>query len=91
MQEYNDWAMFDDAGNLAVTQMMYELKRAISTKPLPEVRRQLHQLREEVGKKHGEVYDSDVRDIITSYLTQWACEVHELHPVFGLDYSYWQL
>lgn len=91
MQEYNDWEMFDDAGNLAVAQMMDEIKRAISRKPLPEVRRQLHQLREEIGKKHGEVYDSDVRDIISSRLTRWACEVHELDPVFALKPNYWDL
>lgn len=91
MQEFNDWAMYDDAGNLAVTQMMYEIKQAISRKPLPEVRQQLHQLIEEVAKKHSEIYDTEVRDIISSRLTRWACEVHDLDSVFGLKSNYWDL
>lgn len=86
-----NWAMYDDAGNLAVLSMMYELKRAMKSKPLPQVRRQLHELIKEVGEQHGEVYDSEVRDSISSSLNQWACEIHELDQVFGLRSNYWDL
>ena len=86
-----DWAMYDEIGNLAVSSMMYKLKRAMKSKPLPQVRRQLHESIKEVGKQHGEVYDSEVRDNILSFLSQWACEIHELDPVFGFNSNYWNL
>lgn len=86
-----DWAMYDEIGNLAVSSMMYELKRAMKSQPLPQVRRQLHELVREIGKQHSEVYDSEVRDSILSSLSQWACEIHELDPVFGLKSNYWNL
>lgn len=86
-----DWAMYDEIGNLAVSSMMYELKRAMKSQPLPQVRRQLHKLVREIGKQHSEVYDSEVRDSILSFLSQWACEIHELDPVFGLKSNYWNL
>ena len=70
---------------------MYELKRAMKSKPLPQVRRQLHESIKEVSKQHGEVYDSEVRDSILYFLSQWACEIHELDPVFGLNSDYWGL
>lgn len=91
MQEFDNWAMYDDAGNLAVTQMMCEIKQAIFRKPLPAVRQQLHQRIEEVAKQHSEIYDTEVRDTISCRLTRWACEVHELSPVFGLKSNYWNL
>ncbi len=83
--------MYDEAGNLAVSSMMYELKRAMKSKPLPQVRRQLHVSLKEVGKQHGEVYDTEVIDTIAFNLSNWACEIHELDPVFGLDSKYWNL
>lgn len=86
-----DWAMYDEIGNLAVASMMYELKRAMKFKPLPQVRRQLHESIKEIGKQHGEVYDSEVRDNILFFLSQWACKIHELDPVFGLNSNYWDL
>ncbi len=86
-----DWAMYDEIGNLAVSSMMYELKRAMKSQPLPQVRRQLHELVREIGKQHSEVYDSEVRDSILSSLSQWASEIHELDPVFGLKSNYWNL
>ena len=87
----NNWAMYDETGNLAVSTMMYELKRAMKSKPLPQVRRQLHESIKEVGKQHGEIYDSEVRDNILFFLSRWACEIHELDPVFGLKSNYWNL
>ena len=71
--------------------MMYELKRAMKFKPLPQVRRQLHESIKEVGKQHGEVYDTEVIDAITFNLSSWACDIHELDPVFGLNSNYWDL
>ena len=87
----SDWAMYDEVGNLAVSTMMYELKRVMKSRPLPQVRRQLHESIKEIGIRHGEVYDSEVRDNILYFLSQWACEIHELDPVFGLQSSYWNL
>lgn len=87
----SDWLMFDEAGNLAVTTMMQELKQLTLKNPLPEVRRQLQEKMKQVSKKHGEVYDTDVRQQIAHYLTQWACEVHELDPCFCFDSAYWDL
>lgn len=92
MQEYDDWAMYEEEGNLAVEQMMQEIKQALSNNPLPKVRQLLHQKIKEVGNQYGEIYDSDVRDTILFRLTRWACEAHEIEPQFGrLDCNYWQL
>lgn len=78
MEENQEWFMYDEAGNQAVTKTMSDIKQLLSNKPLPEVRRQLHQKIQEVGQKHGEIYDSDVREVILSRLTRWACDVHQL-------------
>ncbi|HEY9692751.1 MAG TPA: hypothetical protein V6D15_11125 [Oculatellaceae cyanobacterium] len=92
MKEYDDWAMYEAEGNLAVAQMMQEIKQALSNNPLPKVRQLLHQKIREVGSQYGEIYDSDVRNTILFRLTRWACEVHELDSKFGrLDCNYWGL
>ena len=86
-----DWAMYEKAGNLAVSEMMLELKIALKSKPLPQVRCQLHTSLKELGKEFGEVFDTEVRNIIASSLSNWACEIHELDPVFGLNSEFWNL
>lgn len=83
----NNWAMYDDEGNAAVAQMMQRVKDALNTQPLPAVRNLLHQEIKEVGKKHEEIYDTEVRDLITYQLTKWAslaCDM-KIYP------DYWNL
>ncbi len=76
--QIEDWQMFGVEGNLAVSQMMLEMKQALSNQPLPK-------------KKYGEVYDTEVRYRISSRLTAWASEVHDLKSVFGFNSQYWDL
>jgi len=85
------WDMFTNEGNAAVTEMMQKIKNSLREKPLPEVRKLLHQGIEEVSEKHGEVYDSDVREIIVTRLTKWACQTHEIDPRSALELNYWKL
>jgi len=87
----NNWYMYEDVGNRAVTLMMRDLKHLIPTKPLPEVRKQLHEQMEKVAKQHGEVYDTEVREAISRCLTRWACEVHELKANCCISHTYWGL
>ncbi|MBD6614802.1 hypothetical protein FNW02_02735 [Komarekiella sp. 'clone 1'] len=89
--QVDNWQMFDEEGNLAVSQMMQEIKQALYNQPLPKVRKQLHQKIQEVSKRHGEVYDTEVRYRISSRLTFWASEVHDLKSVFGFNSQYWKL
>lgn len=89
--QIEDCQMFDVEGNLAVSQMMLEMKQALSNQPLPKVRKQLHQKIQELSTKYGEVYDTEVRYRISSRLTAWASEVHDLKSVFGFNSQYWDL
>ncbi len=92
MDEFSeDWAMYTTEANNAVAEMMHKVKSSLQTKPLPQVRELLHEGIKEVGKKYGEVYDSDVRETIITRMTNWACEVHELRPGIEIDYTYWRL
>ncbi|AGF53442.1 unknown protein (plasmid) [Synechocystis sp. PCC 6803] len=87
-----DWAMYEPDGDFAVSEMMREVKAALKNMPLPEVRTLLKAKIELVGISHGEIYDSEVRNKIESYLTSWACEVHELNDTWNtLSRSYWSL
>ncbi|MEL0591746.1 hypothetical protein [Planktothrix rubescens] len=85
------WEMYDDAGNIAVSKMMQELKQALSNQSLPQVREQLHQKIKELSKRHGEVYDTEVRCMISSRLTCWASEIHNLKSPFRFNSDYWNL
>ncbi|WP_341528936.1 hypothetical protein WKK05_06315 [Nostoc sp. UHCC 0302] len=89
--QVEDWQMFDEDGNIAVSQMMQDIKQALSNQPLPKVREQLHQKIQELSKKYGEVYDTEVRYRISSRLTAWASEVHDLNSAFGFNSQYWDL
>ncbi|MBE9203460.1 hypothetical protein IQ218_08355 [Synechocystis salina LEGE 06099] len=87
-----DWAMYEPDGDFAVSEMMREVKVALKNRPLPDVRTLLKAKIELVGKSHGEIYDSEVRNRIESYLTSWACEIHELTDSWNrLSSSYWRL
>ncbi|MBE9195303.1 hypothetical protein IQ219_08285 [Synechocystis sp. LEGE 06083] len=87
-----DWAMYEPDGDFAVSEMMREVKAALKNRPLPDVRTLLKAKIELVGKSHGEIYDSEVRNRIESYLTSWACEIHELTDNWNrLSSSYWRL
>lgn len=87
-----DWSMYEPSGNLAVSEMMWEVKAALKNRPLPEVRTLLKAKIELLGESYGEIYDSEVRNMIENYLTAWACEVHELNNTWNtLSRSYWSL
>lgn len=86
-----EWEMFSDEGDNAVTAMMQEIKDALRSKPLPEIRKLLKQRIDEIAKEHAEVYDTDVREIIVSRLTKWACQANGLKIGFELDLDYWDL
>ncbi|MBE9174642.1 hypothetical protein IQ225_03665 [Synechocystis salina LEGE 06155] len=87
-----DWSMYEPSGNFAVSEMMWEVKAALKNRPLPEVRTLLKAKIELLGKSYGEIYDSEVRNMIEDYLTDWACEVHELNDTWNtLSPSYWSL
>jgi hypothetical protein len=84
--------MYEPSGNLAVSVMMWEVKATLKNKTLPEVRTLLKAKIELLSKSYGEIYDSEVRNIIEDYLTAWACEVHELNDNWNtLSRSYWRL
>ncbi|MEA5622349.1 DUF4351 domain-containing protein [Nostoc sp. UHCC 0251] len=70
--QVEDWQMFDEDGNIAVSHMMQEIKQALSNQPLPKVREQLHQKIQELSKKYGEVYDTEVRYRISSRLSSFG-------------------
>lgn len=89
--QQESWEMYDDEGNLAVARMMAEIKNAISNQSLPKIRQLIHQKIEEISKKHGEIYDSEVRYLIAVRLTHWASEAHDLKSVFGFNSNYWGL
>lgn len=84
-----DWAMCEDDGNQAAAQMMRSIKASLEIMRLPKVRQLLHEKIEQVSGEFGEIYDTDVRHTIKYRLTKWVCEVHDLHPTFGLDESFW--
>ena len=86
-----EWEMFSDEGDAAVAAMMQEMKNNLKNKPLPEIRKLLKERVDKIAKKHGEVYDTDVREIIVSRLTKWACQAHGLKIGFQLDLDYWGL
>ena len=86
MNHWN-WAMYDDEGNAAVEQMMQIVKEALKNQPLPVVRNILHQCMKEVAKQHEEIYDTEVRDIITDEITKWASSACEMK----INPDYWNL
>jgi hypothetical protein len=87
-----DWAMYEPEGDFAVAEMMREVKAALKNQPLPEVRTLLREKIKLVSKTYGEIYDTDVRQMIEDYMTRWACEVHDLkNPWNCLSTSYWDL
>jgi len=87
----NDWCMYGEDGNVAVSKAMQEIYRALSKQPLPAVRSLLQRKLREVAKTYPEVYDTDVRESIATQLTNWACQVHELSPTQTLSRDYWNL
>jgi hypothetical protein len=87
----NDWLMYGDEGNAAVSRAMQEIYRALSKQPLPAVRSLLKQKVQEVAATHPEVYATDVREAIATQLTTWACQVHDLSPDRILSVDYWDL
>jgi hypothetical protein len=82
-----DWQMYDDEGNATVTKMMYKIKDALKTQPLPAIRNLLHQGIKEVGNKHEEIYDTDVCNTIANKLTEWGSSIHEI-KIYS---DYWDL
>jgi len=87
----NNWSMYEEEGNAAVSRAMQEIYRALSKQPLPAVRSLLKQKLQEVAVTHPEVYDTAVRDAISAQLTAWACQVHELPSTQTLSRDYWNL
>ena len=86
-----DWAMYSTGGNKAVTEMMQEVRKALSHQPLPQVRSLLKGKVESVAKAYPEIQDTEVRNIIETRLTNWACQVHELPRLSALPTDYWNL
>ncbi len=86
-----DWAMYTEEGNAEVAKMMQDLRKVLKHQPLPQVRQLLHRKCEAVSNTYPEIYDTEVRGVIASRLTTWACQVHELPTSSALSSDYWDL